>query len=129
MRDALIPKTPADLRVVPNMVDWAETRAAFSWDRVRDELVGSARNFNIASLAVDRHAAGARSERVALRFLRADGQAQNVSFKELQRQSNRFANGLRQLGVGKGDKVFVLAGRIPELYVAVLGGLKNGSVV
>ena len=128
MRDALIPKTPADLRVVPNMVDWAETRAAFSWDRVRDELVGSAKSFHIASLAVDRHAAGARAERVALRVLRADGQAQNISFKELQRQSNRFANGLRQLGIGKGDKVFVLAGRIAELYVAVLGSLKNGSV-
>ena len=36
---------------------------------------------------------------------------------------------LRGLGVGKGDRVFILAGRIPELYIAVLGALKNGSVV
>jgi acetyl-CoA synthetase len=33
------------------------------------------------------------------------------------------------LGVGKGGRMFVLAGRIPELYVAVLGALKNGTVV
>lgn len=31
--------------------------------------------------------------------------------------------------MGKGERVFVLAGRIPELYVAVLGTLKNGSVL
>ena len=35
---------------------------------------------------------------------------------------------LRALGVGRGDRVYVLAGRIPELYVAALGTLKNGSV-
>ncbi len=45
------------------------------------------------------------------------------------RLTNRFANTLRGLGVGKGDHVFILAGRIPELYIAALGALKNGSVV
>jgi acetyl-CoA synthetase len=33
------------------------------------------------------------------------------------------------LGIGKGDRLFVLCGRIPALYLAVLGGLKNGTVV
>ncbi len=42
---------------------------------------------------------------------------------------NRFCNVLRALGIGKGDHLFILAGRIPELYVGVLGGLQNGSVV
>jgi acetyl-CoA synthetase len=41
---------------------------------------------------------------------------------------SRFASTLRRLGVGRGDRVFALAGRIPELYVAALGTLKNGSV-
>ena len=35
---------------------------------------------------------------------------------------------LRRLGVGKGERVFLLAGRIPELYISALGTLKNGSV-
>ena len=43
-------------------------------------------------------------------------------------ETNRFANVLTRLGVGKGDPVAVLAGRIPELYIAALGTLKNGSV-
>jgi acetyl-CoA synthetase len=129
MRDALIRKTAADLRVAPNLADWGETRAAFSWERVREELVGRAENFNIASLAVDRHTLGARADRVALRFLSPNADAQALSYTQLQRLSNRFANGLRALGIGKGDRVFVLAGRIAPLYVAVLGGLKNGSMV
>ena len=42
--------------------------------------------------------------------------------------TNRFANVLQRLGVGKGDRVFALAGRIPALYTAALGTLKNTSV-
>jgi hypothetical protein len=36
---------------------------------------------------------------------------------------------LQALGVGRGETVFTLLGRVPELYVTVLGALKNGSVV
>ena len=39
-----------------------------------------------------------------------------------------FANVLRSLGIGRGDRVFVLSGRVPALYIAVLGSLKNNSV-
>jgi acetyl-CoA synthetase len=42
--------------------------------------------------------------------------------------SNRFANALRDLGIGPGDTVFALSERVPELYVAALGTLKNRSV-
>ena len=59
----------------------------------------------------------------------APSDSRDLSYLELSRLTNRFANVLRALGVGKGERVFVLAGRIPELYVAVLGSFKNGSVV
>ena len=45
-----------------------------------------------------------------------------------ERQTNRFANVLRALGVGKADRVFACAPRIPDLYIAALGTLKNTSV-
>ena len=130
MRETLIHKASAGLRVAPNMADWGATRASFSWDSVREELGGAAGDFNIARLAVDRHALrGERANRVALRFLSPESAAQALSYADLQQLTNRFANGLRELGVRKGDRVFVLAGRIPDLYVAVLGSLKNGCVV
>ena len=129
MHEALIRKTAAELRVTPNLAAGNATRAAFSWDRLREELGAPAGDFNIARLAVDRHATGVHAQRVALRFLRTDGDEQTLSYAQLRQQTNRFANGLPMLAMGGGARVFVLAGRIAPLYVAVLGSLKNGSVV
>lgn len=129
MRDAVIHKSAADWRVAPNLADPDAERAAFSWNRLRDELVDAGGDFNIARLAVDRHARGPLAERTALRFVAPGAAAKTVSYAELKRLTDRFANGLRSLGLGKGDRVFILAGRIEPLYVALLGSLKNGCVV
>ncbi|HSK30799.1 MAG TPA: acetate--CoA ligase, partial [Candidatus Limnocylindria bacterium] len=83
---------------------------------------------NIAYECVERHAQGARRDHLALRWISKSGDARNVTYGELSRLTNRFANVLKGLGIGKGDRVFALAGRIPELYIAALGTLKNGSV-
>ncbi|GLU60121.1 hypothetical protein Pure05_26320 [Paenarthrobacter ureafaciens] len=78
--------------------------------------------------AVDRHAAGPLANQDALRFVQGTGEVLSVSYGELAASSNRFANVLQSLGVAKGDRVFSLIGRTPELYTAVAGTLKNGSV-
>ena len=111
--------------------DYERLRAEFSWSDARDALDGlpEGRGLNIAHEAVDRHAAGARSGRVALRFLRRGGAVEELTYGLLAERTNRFANVLRDLGVGPGERVFLLLGRIPELYVAALGTLKNTSVV
>ena len=48
--------------------------------------------------------------------------------RDLRTLTNRFANVLRRLGLAKGERVFLLAGRVPELYISALGTLKNGNV-
>lgn len=129
-RQAVIHKTAHDLRVPPNLSDYDAECRAFSWASARQALAGlPGGGLNIAFEAVDRHAAGARRDHVALRFVSREAPALDVSYAELARQTNRFANVLKGLGVGQGDRLFVLAGRIPELYIAVLGALKNGTVV
>jgi len=128
-RPAIIRKSPADLRVTPHLDDYASVRSRFSWDRVRDELIRGKYGFNIGALAVDRHAGGPRAGHQALRWIGREGNEQHYSYADLAARSNRFANVLRGLGVGRGDRLFVLAGRIPELYVSVLGALKNRTVV
>ena len=45
------------------------------------------------------------------------------------RESNKFANVLANLGVNRGDRVFIFAERVPELYFAFFGVLKLGAVV
>jgi acetyl-CoA synthetase len=63
-----------------------------------------------------------------VRWLGKKGEVEDYSYAGLRDLSNRFANVLRSLGVGPGERVYTLAGRIPELYVAALGTLKNRSV-
>jgi acetyl-CoA synthetase len=128
-RPAIIRKRVADLAVPPNLTDYRATCAAFSWGVARRELAGlPGGGLNIAHEAVERHAVGARRDHVALRFL-GPQDVRELSYGELSRLTGRFANVLRALGVGRGERLFVLSGRIPELYVAVLGSLKAGCVV
>ncbi len=128
-RPAIIHKRPADWTVPPNLVDYAATCAHFSWDAARRELAGlPGGGLNIAHEAVDRHAQGPRADHVAFRFLGSQRQ-RDITYHALARLTNRFANVLKTLGVQRGERVFVLTGRIPELYTAVLGSFKNGCVV
>jgi acetyl-CoA synthetase len=129
-RPPVIHKTAADLRQPPNWTDYAGGRSAYSPAAARDALQGlPGGGLNIGFEAVDRLAATALRDRTALRFVARNAPPLELSYGELVRQTNRFANVLQGLGVSKGDRLFVLAGRIPELYVAVLGALKNGTVV
>jgi acetyl-CoA synthetase len=129
-RPGVIHKTASDLRLPPNWDDYEAQRRSFSWDSARQALQGlPGGGLNMGFEAVDRHVAGTLRARTALRFVCAGAAAVDLSYEELALQTNRFASLLQTLGVGKGDRLFVLAGRIPELYIAVLGALKNGTVV
>jgi acetyl-CoA synthetase len=125
-----IRKKIAELRPQPNMLDHRKVCASFSWQAIRNELEGLPRGagLNIAHEAVDRHGLGPRSKQLALRCLSKNGQARDFTFSDLRAETSRFANVLVELGVQKGERVFILAGRIPELYIAALGTLKNRSV-
>jgi len=129
-RQQAISKPSGGWTVAPNLLDYERDRAAFSWDEARRELDGlPAGGLNIAHEAVDRHAAGPRANHLALRWLGRRGEVRDFTYAELSAASNRFANVLRELDVGPGDVVAAITGRIPELYVAVLGTLKNQSVL
>jgi acetyl-CoA synthetase len=125
-----IVKTPGAFTPAPNLVDYERVRATFSWTDARRELTGlpDSRGLNIAHEAIDRHAAGPGRDHLALRWLRKNGEVEDYSYGRLRELTNRFANVLARLGVAKGDRVYALAGRIPELYVAALGTLKHRSV-
>jgi acetyl-CoA synthetase len=116
--------------VAPNMLDYHRACAEFSWDIARTWLDGlpGGRGLNIAHEAIDRHAAGPLGSRVAIRWISRTDVRRDYTYNDLRRATNGFAHVLRGLGVGVGDVVATLAGRIPGLYVAALGTLKNGSV-
>ncbi len=129
MDPKIIAKPAASWRVPPNLVDYEKVRADFSWDKARAELVGlPSGGINIAYEAIDRHANGERRHHIALRWLDKSLQVHDFTYGDLQQLTNRFANALQDLGIGKGDAVFALSDRVPALYIAALGTLKNGSV-
>jgi acetyl-CoA synthetase len=126
-----IAKSRAAGSAPPNLDEYARTRRDFTWEAARARLDGlpGGRGLNIAHEAVDRHAAGSLADRVALRWLGRTGSASPLTYRDLRAETNRFANALISLGMQAGERVFVLTGRIPELYVAVLGALKAKCVV
>ena len=123
-------KSRRDWDVVPNLHDYEIVRRTFSWDQARAELEGlpAGKGLNIAHEAVARHAAGPLAQRTAIRWLGKNGTVDDYSYRRLDELTNRFANVLQALGVVKGDRVYALTGRIPELYITALGTLKHRAI-
>ncbi len=125
----ILHKSTAGARVAPNLIDYGKTRSAFSWASARAEMDGLPDGgLNIAFESLDRHVNKGKGSNLAIRWLGKDGTIRNFSYSDLVSLTNRFANVLAANGIGRGDAVFALSGRTPELYIAALGTLKNGSV-
>jgi acetyl-CoA synthetase len=127
----VIPKPrPEDFRVRPHLPDPGDPRSLAVWETVQKELDWLPGGFlNKAHECVDRHALGPNREKRALVWEGKNGEMQTYTFAQLKTESDRFANVLKALGVEKGDRVFMLMERVPELYVAFFGGLKVGAVM
>jgi acetyl-CoA synthetase len=122
-------KARGDLAVPPNLADYESACRGFSWEAARRSLDGlPGGGLNIAHEALDRHLSGPARDRVAIRWLGRTDERRDFTYAQLARLSARFASVIDRLGVEPGDRVFSLAGRIPELYVAALGTLKRGAV-
>jgi len=98
----ILVKRPEEWRVGPNLVDRDRTRREFSWTEARAAMDGlpDGRGLNIAHEAVDRHAASAQRDRIALRCVSKDGTRRDFTYADLRDATNRFAHVLRTLGVG-----------------------------
>lgn len=114
----------------PNMKSYDRFRDGFLWELMENELDGlpNGKGVNIAYEAVQRHAESEKAHKIALKWLGKQGEIKEFTYSQLNDESNRFANVLKQLGVAAQQGVFLLTGRIPELYFAALGTWKNKSV-
>ncbi len=83
---------------------------------------------NIAYNCLDVHTETYRRNKLALIWEGEKGEFQSYSYFALRRQTCRFANVLKSLGVQKGDRVTLYMGRIPELMIGMLACARIGAI-
>ena len=129
MAFATIRKAVSESALAPCLGRYEQARRDFTWAKARALLDGLGKGtLNIAHEAVDRHVAAGLGGKVAIRWIGKDDRIEDIRYADLAALSARFANVLATLGVGPGDRVFSLLGRVPALYAAALGTLKAGAV-
>lgn len=130
MQKSWIEKKADDFSVYPNLADYDQVYKTFKWEDVASNFQGlPSGGLNIAHEAIDRHANGSFADKAALLWLGENGERKKYTFMEMKKESAKFANVLTSLGILKGDRVFTLSTRLPELYIAAIGILKNRSVL
>jgi acetyl-CoA synthetase len=101
-----------------------DTSAGIEWPRW---CVGG--KMNIVHNCLDKWIGTAVQNRAAIRWEAEDGSTRILTYADLHREVNRLANGLRDLGIAKGDVVGLYMPMIPEIAVGLFALAKIGAIV
>ncbi|MFP4188404.1 MAG: AMP-binding protein, partial [Halobacteriales archaeon] len=119
------------------IVDYLGLEFYDDYDEVRDNSDGPqftdwypGASVNIAHNTVDRHAAedNERRNKVALIWEGEPGDVREITYHELQRQTNKVANALEERGIGEGDTVGLYMPMVPEVVSILYGCFKVGAI-
>ena len=88
-------------------------------------FVGGTLNASVNCL--DRHVAAGGGDKVAYHWEGEPGDTRTITYRDLLEEVCRLANGLRSLGVQKGDRVNIYLGMVPELPIAMLACARIGA--
>jgi acetyl-CoA synthetase len=108
-------------------LDWIEEwHTILEWDLPFAKwFVGG--KLNVAYNCLDRHVAAGHGDQVAYHWEGEPGDTRAVTYRDLLEESSRLANLLKSLGVGKGDRVAIYLGMVPELPIALLACARIGA--
>jgi acetyl-CoA synthetase len=117
---------------------WAEQAETLEWDTKWDTVLDwsnppfakwfAGGKLNVCANCVDRHVAAGRGERVAYHWRGEEGEELDVTYADLHRDVQKLANGLKELGVAKGDVVGIYLPMIPEVAVSMLACARIGAI-
>ena len=116
---------------------WAEKAEALDWferwDRVLDFDPPHHRWFSGGTLnatvnCIDRHVHSDRRNKAAIIWIGESGEEKTYTYNRLYREVNRFANALKSLGVGTGDRVVLYMPLVPEGIVSMLACARIGAI-
>ena len=100
------------------ILDWSDAPFA-KW------FVGG--QLNASYNCIDRHLNGPRKNKAAIIWEGEPGDWQVYTYRDLYREVCKFANGLKSLGVQKGDRVTLYLPMVPELAIAMLACARIGA--
>jgi len=108
-------------------LDWIK-----KWDTVLEWDPPHAKWFvggklNVSYNCIDRHLKTARRNKAAIIWEGEPGDRQVYTYRDLYREVCKFANGLKSLGVEKGDRVTIYLPMVPELPIAMLACARIGA--
>ena len=117
---------------------WGEQARLIHWDTPPQQILDQSNppfrrwfvggTTNLCYNAVDRHLAE-RGEQLALVAISSEtGVTQEISYRALHREVNRFAAVLLSLGVGKGDRVVIYMPNMAEAVYAMLACARIGAI-
>jgi acetyl-CoA synthetase len=116
---------------------WAEQADALHWDRRWDQVLDwsdppfakwfTGGKLNVSYNCVDRHVEAGNGDRVAFHWRGEEGEERDITYADLHRDVQRFANALKDRGIGPGDVVGIFLPMIPEVAVAMLACARIGA--
>jgi acetyl-CoA synthetase len=116
---------------------WAEQARTLHWDKPFTTVLDDSNppfykwfadgTLNVSYNCLDRHILAGRGNRVAFHWAGEEGEQRAITYAELHRDVQRLANGLKDLGVRKGDVVGIFLPMIPEVVVAMLACARIGA--
>ena len=114
-------------RQAADLVSWYdEWHTVLEWDQPYAKcFVGG--TLNVSYNCLDRHVEAGQGQRVAYHWEGEPGDTRTITYADLLAEVQRFANVLKGLGVGRGDRVAIYMPMIPELPVAMLACARIGA--
>ena len=116
---------------------WAERASALDWAQEWDQVLDWSEppfakwfvggKLNVAHNCVDRHVEAGRGDRVAIHWRGEEGEERDITYADLHRDVQRFANALKDRGIEAGDVVGIFLPMIPEVVVAMLACARIGA--
>jgi acetyl-CoA synthetase len=115
---------------------WAEQAERLTWFKRWDTVMEwtppwvkwfEGGQLNASYNCLDRHVEAGGGDKVAFHWEGEPGDTRTITYSQLLGDVSRLANGLRSLGVGKGDRVNIYLGMVPELPIAMLACARIGA--
>src|SRR5262245_4634867 len=116
------------MRQAQELVDWAEkpTQALDDSEEPFFKWFADGK-LNLSYNCLDRHVEAGSGDRIAFHWRGEGGEERDITYAELHRDVQRFANALRDRGIRKGDVVCIYLPMIPEVVVSMLACARIGA--